>query len=180
MSNTKPTSEENESAGHEPKASRPYMPGYGIKAPDEAEGLLPWSWAVERLTISHGFWLSTVRIDGRPHCMPVWGVWINNRFLFSTGAQSRKAQNISANPKCVVSTDRVDQAVVVEGAVREAAEPTLIREFCRAYQEKYKWDMSDFKEPVFAVSPSTVFAITESAGEYSFTGSATRWKFSGA
>ena len=33
----------------EPHASRPYMPGYGLLGPDEGTGLLPWSWAEERL-----------------------------------------------------------------------------------------------------------------------------------
>jgi hypothetical protein len=35
-----------------PRASRPYMPGYGIQGPDEGSGLLPWSWAEQRLTES--------------------------------------------------------------------------------------------------------------------------------
>ncbi|MFG1646895.1 hypothetical protein ACGFMK_42015 [Amycolatopsis sp. NPDC049252] len=33
------------------------MPGYGIAA--AGEGLLPWSWADERLRASHDFWLAT-------------------------------------------------------------------------------------------------------------------------
>jgi hypothetical protein len=38
-----------------PRASRPSMPGYGIVGPDEGRGLLPWSWADERLTASHDY-----------------------------------------------------------------------------------------------------------------------------
>ena len=34
----------------EPTASRPHMPGYGILDADRGKGLLPWSWAKERLT----------------------------------------------------------------------------------------------------------------------------------
>src|SRR5580693_348107 len=96
-------------AGPEPKASRPYMPGYGIKPADEGQRLLPWKWAAERLAASRGYWASTVRPDGSPHCMPVWGIWTSDRFIFSTGAESRKARNIAANPKCVICTDRSDQ-----------------------------------------------------------------------
>jgi pyridoxamine 5'-phosphate oxidase-like protein len=59
----------------EPKPSRPYMPGYGTKSPTEGRGLLPWSWAEERLAQSHDYWVATVQPDGRPHLMPVWGVW---------------------------------------------------------------------------------------------------------
>ncbi len=33
----------------DPRASRPYMPGYGILDAASGKGLLPWSWASERL-----------------------------------------------------------------------------------------------------------------------------------
>ena len=46
------------------------MPGYGIVGPDEGRGLLPWSWAEERLIASHDYWVATVWPDGRPHVMP--------------------------------------------------------------------------------------------------------------
>jgi hypothetical protein len=45
-----------------PKASRPYMPGYGIL--DANDGLLPWEWAVERLTNSRNYWIATTSADG--------------------------------------------------------------------------------------------------------------------
>ena len=48
-----------------PQSARPYMPGYGILRPEEGTGLLPWSWADERLRRSHDFWLATVWPDGR-------------------------------------------------------------------------------------------------------------------
>lgn len=39
------------SDSREPQASRPNLPaGYGILGPDEGKGLLPWPWAVDRLT----------------------------------------------------------------------------------------------------------------------------------
>ena len=45
----------------EPHASRPHMPGYGTQGPTEGTGLLPWSWATERLTRSHDYWVATTR-----------------------------------------------------------------------------------------------------------------------
>ena len=69
----------------EPPASRPHMPGYGIAGPTEGRGLLPWSWAEERLTRSHDYWVATVRADGRPHLMPVWGAWDGGALWFSIG-----------------------------------------------------------------------------------------------
>ena len=74
------------------------MPGYGVQPADEGTGLLPWSWAVERLTASHDYWLATTWPDGRPHVMPVWGVWWQDALWFSCGLRSRKARNIGARP----------------------------------------------------------------------------------
>jgi hypothetical protein len=50
------------------------MPGYPIV--DDGAGLLPWSWAEERLLAVHDYWLATVHPDGRPHVMPVEPRWI--------------------------------------------------------------------------------------------------------
>ena len=97
----------------EPQASRPFMPGYGIS--EGEEGLLPWSWAVERLEKSHNYWVMTVRPGGRPHAMPVWGVWLDGRYFFSTARTSRKAANLAANPNCVVGTESAAEAVILEG-----------------------------------------------------------------
>ncbi|WP_236700301.1 pyridoxamine 5'-phosphate oxidase family protein [Allosalinactinospora lopnorensis] len=74
----------------EPRASRPFMPGYGIQSPHEGSGLLPWSWAEERLRTSHDYWVCTVWPDGRPHTMPVWAVWDAQELWFCSGRRSRK------------------------------------------------------------------------------------------
>ena len=59
-----------------PLVSRPFMPGYGIAAADEGSGLLPWSWAAQRLTSAQNYWVASIRPDsGAPHAMPVWGMW---------------------------------------------------------------------------------------------------------
>src|SRR5271157_4130240 len=75
-----------------PKASRPQMPGYGV--PASLEGVLLWEWARERLSKSHNYWLTTVRPNGMPHTMVVWGIWLGGAYYFSTGATTRKASNL--------------------------------------------------------------------------------------
>ena len=47
----------------EPVASRPDMPEYGLLDADAGRGLLPWSWAIERLERARNFWLFTERAD---------------------------------------------------------------------------------------------------------------------
>jgi hypothetical protein len=76
----------------EPEASRPHMPGYGIAGPLEGRGLLPWTWAEERLVESHDYWLATVHPDGRPHVTPVWGVWEHSAAWFSSSPSPAKRE----------------------------------------------------------------------------------------
>ena len=155
----------------QPKASRPYMPGYGL--PKGSKGLLPWKWAEERLKKSHNYWITTVRPDGSPHTMIVWGLWLNGAFYFSTGKQSRKAQNLAKNPRCIVCTEDVDEAVIVEGQASLTKDTPQLKFFAN-YEKKYKWDMSAMQEePVYQVRPRRACGLYEKK----FMGAATRWTF---
>jgi Pyridoxamine 5'-phosphate oxidase len=158
-----------------PKASRPYMPGYGILDAKSGSGLLPWSTAVDRLSQARNYWIATTRPDGRPHAMPVWGVWLADRFCFSTGQQSRKARNLAENSRCVVCAEPGNRTIIVEGVAELVTDPSLLKRFCVAYQAKYDWDMEGFAEPIYVVRPLVAFALASDEGE--FTRSATRWKF---
>ena len=73
------------------------MPGYGIS--ESLDGVLPWSWAEERLRSSRNFWVSSTWPDGRPHAMPVWAVWLDGALYFSTASNSAKARNLLAKPQ---------------------------------------------------------------------------------
>jgi len=155
-----------------PHASRPVALGYGIQK--SRKGLLPWKWAEQRLQRSHNYWLTTVRPDGKPHTMVIWGLWMKGAFWFSTGAQSRKNKNLERNPHCVVCTENAAEAVIVEGVAEKINDPKSKRPFFTAYEPKYKWDMSAYQnEPVFCVRPQRVFALDEG----DFIGNATKWEF---
>lgn len=160
-------------------ASRPYMPGYGILDAKGGGGLLPWAWAVERLTRSRNYWVATTCPDGRPHCVPVWGVWLEGAFYFSSGAKSRKARNLAANPNCVICPEDGLKAVSLEGVVEKVTDRKTIRRFVDAYNPKYKWDLKPETVldmgPIFAVRPRKVIAVDATPGK--FQGSATRWLF---
>jgi Pyridoxamine 5'-phosphate oxidase len=161
-----------------PKASRPHMPGYGL--PGGTKGLLPWSWARQRLEKSHNYWITTAKPGGAPHTMVVWGLWLDGRFLFSTGRQSRKARNLAKNRHCIVCTEHADQAVIVEGIAENTTDVALRRKFLKRYEHKYAFDMSGFeadilslKEPVYMVRPVMAFGLDEKK----FLKAATRWRF---
>jgi hypothetical protein len=164
-----------------PKPSRIATPGYGF--PKGSKGLLPWSWAEQRLKKSHNYWITTVKPDSAPqaspHTMVVWGLWQDGRLLFSTGSKSRKARNLAHNHNCVLCTEHAHEAVIVEG-VAEIADVAARRKLLPAYEKKYNFDMGkmkedilSMKEPIFAVRPRVVFGLWEKE----FIGKSTRWKF---
>ena len=162
----------------EPEPSRLHMPGYDL--PEGPDGLMPWSWAERRLEGSHNYWLATVRQDGRPHLMIVWGLWHGRAFYFSTGSRSRKALNLESNAHCVIGTEQAHEAVVVEGAAGKVRDVEQLEEFLALYQRKYDYDMSSMREdilalrePIFAVRPSVAFGLEEAA----VLQNATRWRF---
>jgi Pyridoxamine 5'-phosphate oxidase len=162
----------------EPMTSRPYMPGYGIVGPGEGTGLLPWAWAEERLVDSHEYWLATVRANGAPHVMPVWGVWYELAAWFSSSGDSRKTRNIAADPRAVITNDNPLQPVVVEGLVERIFGDDAVETFTRLVNTKYDTDysVSFFADnALFRLQPHWVFSLDDA----DFTGSPTRWVFSG-
>lgn len=158
------------------KATRPRMPAeYGILSPRRGKGLLPWSWAAHRLTESRGHWIATMRPDGSPHVMIVWGVWLEDAFYFGTTRNSRKARNLAANPHCVVCTERADEAVILEGVAKAVSDPAVVKRFAQAYRKKYEEEIDTEQFPVYAVRPCAVFGFISAAEAWA--GTATRWHF---
>jgi len=154
------------------------MPGYGVLPADQGSGLILWSEAERRLAGSHDYWCATVRPDGRPHVMPVWGVWLADRLWFSSGLRSRKARNLAADPRCTLTTDDAQRPVVLEGTAERVVEPAALAGFLAAVEEKYDARLGPaLVDPAvnatLAVRPDQVIALTVA----DFPGSPTRWRF---
>lgn len=154
------------------------MPGYGILPAGQGTGLLPWSWALERLRRSHDYWVATVWPDGRPHTMPVWGAWDDGILWFSSSLRSRKIRNIQAGSAVSVSTEDARNPVVLEGTAEIVTETEAIQRFLDLTNAKYKTDYTlDFMDPTknasVRVRPSWAFGVAED----DFGGSPTRWSF---
>jgi general stress protein 26 len=145
-------------------------PGYRPKGTKTR--FLAWSFADDRLRRAHNYWLCTTRSDRRPHAVPVWGLWLDRAFYFSTDPSSQKARNLAANSACVVHVESGDEVVMLEGT---AATCELSGALDRAYARKYGMHLIGFPAPmvVFRVQPSRVQAWKEK----SFASSSTCWQF---
>jgi nitroimidazol reductase NimA-like FMN-containing flavoprotein (pyridoxamine 5'-phosphate oxidase superfamily) len=161
---------------------RPVLPqGYGV--PKDDKGLLPWSWAVERLSAAINYWVGTTRPDGRPHAAPVWGVWLDDAFYFEGGPDTRRGRNLAANPAVVVHIERGDEIVIVEGSAAEITPPDptlaarLVATWGAKYEPQYKYrpDPKGWDEGgLYVVQPRVVI------GWAAFPTTTTRWHFDGA
>jgi pyridoxine/pyridoxamine 5'-phosphate oxidase len=71
--------------------------------------------------------------------MPVWGVWLDDAFFFSTGRKSRKGQNLAANPACTVTNDEGDEAIILEGEARQVDSKATLERIAAVYKRNTRW-----------------------------------------
>ena len=107
----------------------------------------PWA-AIERLlTAAQLYWIITVRADGRPHAVPLVGVWQDGAFAFCTGSEEQKQRNLDANPHVAVTTGSTGangwdsgKDVVVEGTAVRVTDPEALQRLAAAWFAKYGED----------------------------------------
>lgn len=153
-----------------PRAERPQIPDYGISK--SKTGMLPWEWAEKNLAESREYWIMTVRPDGRPHAMIIWGLWFDGAFWFGTGRKTQKARNLAKNPNCIVGTQNAAEAVILEGVAELVTDAAIVKKLEPISMRKYKMSGGG-SEPAYRVRPTRVFGLIEKT----FPKTATRWTF---
>jgi nitroimidazol reductase NimA-like FMN-containing flavoprotein (pyridoxamine 5'-phosphate oxidase superfamily) len=130
----------------------------------------------EALATAELYWLTTVRGDGRPHVTPLVGLWLEDNFVFCTGAEEQKARNLEHSNTVAVTTGTntwnrgVD--VVVEGRAERVTGLDALTGIADAYRDKYgdDWDFDADDEVfdpeggrahVFRVEPTKVIAFAK-------------------
>ena len=156
-----------------------------------SEGATPAEWpaARDQLRDAMTYQLTTIRADGRPHQTTIAGIWLDDRFSFTTSSGEQKARNLEAgNHQVIVSAgssgwDGMD--VVLEGDALGVTDADRLRGLVDAYREKYddwfgfRLEEGQFTAPgapgpalVYDVQPRKAFGLTK--GD---TFSQTRWRF---
>lgn len=137
----------------------------------------------------HTCWLTTVNADGRPHVMPLGALWSDGVFYFNSGMGTHKAQNLAANPHCVLSvaTDVFD--LVFEGTAAKITDPAKAEQVAALYRAQ-GWEATvgestasltaPYSAPaagpppwdIYEFTPETVYALATAE-----PGGATRFRF---
>ncbi|GGF42354.1 hypothetical protein GCM10011519_15250 [Marmoricola endophyticus] len=101
----------------------------------------PWDLTDRQLGAAELYWLSTVRADGRPHVTPLVGVWLDQTFWFTTGAEEQKSRNLAHGTAVAVTTGANRWAegidVVLEGRASLRRDHTELEDVAAAYRSKY-------------------------------------------
>lgn len=107
------------------------------------------SWAEARKRLENPefprtYWLTTVRPDGRPHVMPVIGLWQDDALYFLTGANTRKGKNLAADGHSVIAAHSptlpsVD--IVMEGRATRVTDDDELRKVVSGYGDELKWPL---------------------------------------
>ncbi|GAB4115390.1 MAG: pyridoxamine 5'-phosphate oxidase family protein [Roseiflexaceae bacterium] len=114
----------------------------GYQMPEESARLLGWEFVVAQAEAARHYWLSSVFADGRPHAVPLWGLWYQNRVHFEGSPQTAWVRNLQQDPRCVLHLPSGDQVVIIEGSAHMIADDQLSAEewldLDTRFQHKYQ------------------------------------------
>ncbi len=157
---------------------------------------IPWSRALDQLeaaaqiedeAVHTTYWLATTRPDGRPHVAGVGALWVDGLFYFTSGAGTRKSQNLAENPNCVITVALDGLDLVVEGTAEKVTDHATVERLAERYAAQ-GWPASasdgaltaDYSAPSAGPPPWDLYAITPVTGFGVATKEpfgATRWQF---
>ena len=162
----------------EPPRERPDSPPKSYGVPRKGGTFIEWPDVVERLRTASGYWLATVTPGGRPHVVPIWGVFVGHDLFLETGDPGTiKNRNLAVHKEIAVHLDGVDDVVLVRGRATPAVpDADLGGAMAAAFHEKYPgyepgptdWDRGG----LIRIEPATLLAWREMP-------TATRWRFRG-
>lgn len=140
----------------------------------KASTKLDWPSVRAQLERAERYWIATIRPDGRPHVVPVDGIWVEDLWYYGGSEKTVHQRAVSANPNVVMHLEDTMRAVIVEGEVR-VTKPSmpLAARLVASSRKKYGYAPSegDYQKGVTTLFPSRVLAWT------TFPKDATRFRF---
>ncbi|MGI8809452.1 MAG: pyridoxamine 5'-phosphate oxidase family protein [Acidimicrobiales bacterium] len=77
--------------------------------------VLTWPEVRTRLEAAPHYWLATTCPDGRPHAVPVDGLWLDDACWFGGSLEAVKHRNLRADGRASLHLPDAEAAVMVEG-----------------------------------------------------------------
>ena len=169
-------------SSREPRTERVIGEGHGKQ--------MSWADARRRLEdpeFQRTYWLASVQPDGRPHVMPVIGLWLNDVLYFVAGEKTRKGKNLAADGRSVVAASSATLPsvdLIMEGEARRVDDDGEVQSVADAYRTTLEWpfEVRDARlygpnapsagpapYAFWAFSPGIVFALPSLAGTESTT-----------
>lgn len=142
--------------------------------------LLAWADVRARLQEAPNYWLATPRPDGRPHVVPLDGLWLDDAWYFGGSPGTVHMRNASRAPSAVMHAGEGLSPIIVEGTIAEVTPtPDDAQRLADAQNTKYAgYGMNATAETylhggVFALRAERILAWTD------LTENATRFVFGG-
>ena len=98
-----------------------------------------WRAMEARLGREMTIWLATVRYDGRPHLVPVWFIWLEEKLYIATGSETQKFNNMYHNQNVALSLPDSASVIIIEGEAHVADRKT-VDVLADYFYHKYEWD----------------------------------------
>lgn len=136
----------------------------------------------------HTCWLATINPDGSPHVTAMGALWAYGTFWFETGPGTRKARNLSRDPRCTLSVALDTLDLSVEGHAELVTDPATVADMAALWAKGWPCRVdesgialtAEFSAPSAGPPPWYVYRITPRAATALSTvepGGATRWRF---
>jgi nitroimidazol reductase NimA-like FMN-containing flavoprotein (pyridoxamine 5'-phosphate oxidase superfamily) len=122
---------------------------------------LSWQEVRERLEQAAHYWVATTRPDGRPHVVPVDGLWVDDGWYFGGHPDTVHQRNLRANPQIAIHLGDAIAVVIAEGRAQWTT-PTadLAERLATASRGKYGYapPPQAYLDGVWVLSPQRVLA----------------------
>jgi nitroimidazol reductase NimA-like FMN-containing flavoprotein (pyridoxamine 5'-phosphate oxidase superfamily) len=138
-------------------ASLSLPPGYG-----KPTVILPWQEIRERLVRAERYWLATTRPDGRPHVVPLDGIWLDDLWYFGGSPKAVHQRNLNTNQQVAINLEDALSAVIVEGRAEFVTLPAEVADrLATASRAKYPYygaTPQGYAAGVWRMRPTVAFA----------------------
>ncbi len=126
--------------------------------------LLDWTSVEQRLIDSLHYWLATVRRDGRPHVVPVDGMWLDGGCCFGGDPATVHIRNLRRDGRAALHLEDGESAVIVEGTAEwTMPSQSVAQRLAAAAKSKYGYSQSaaEYLTGVWRLQPVKVLAWTQ-------------------